>query len=29
MLKNLDEKDFDTAIKQSEKLVVLKLRADW
>jgi thiol:disulfide interchange protein len=29
MLKTLNEKDFDTIVKQSEKPVVLKFTADW
>jgi thiol:disulfide interchange protein len=29
MLKNLNEKDFDTTVKNSEKPVVLKFTADW
>jgi thiol:disulfide interchange protein len=29
MLKNLSEKDFETAVKQSSKPVILKFTADW
>jgi thiol:disulfide interchange protein len=29
MLKDLNEKDFDIVVKQSDKPVVLKFTADW
>ncbi|MRG87828.1 hypothetical protein GH754_16305 [Salinibacillus xinjiangensis] len=29
MLKDLQEKDFDTAVLQAEKPVVVKFTADW
>jgi thiol:disulfide interchange protein len=29
MLTELNEKDFDTVVKQSDKPVVLKFTADW